>query len=121
MKMINFFVNEKKIAAGLFLLAWLLFLTTNDVFLKPGALYRNKQLPDVNLRVKQQDESWMFIIDVNGKPYIVQDFLPVLQGNIPFPDSLSAAKVGTLMLERLRAGKIPSISENDLKQIGLIH
>jgi|GEM_PF-5706970 len=71
--------------------------------------------------VARQDGNWMYTINVGGNPYIVQNIIPALQGNLPFSDSVSAAKVGSLVLQKLKSGRIPAVSETELKMLGITY
>jgi hypothetical protein len=62
---------------------------------------------------------WGYAVDVKGKNFIYQPFIPGLTGNKPFPDKNTARKAGNLVMTRLEKGQLPSLSKEDIQSLGL--
>ncbi|NMB73385.1 MAG: DUF4907 domain-containing protein [Bacteroidales bacterium] len=90
------------------------------LFLPENKQERKSNPPELVMKVAREGGNWIYRIYAGGKPYIVQTIIPALQGNIPFSDSVSAAKVGNLVLQKLKSGKIPAISETELELLGIL-
>ncbi len=73
-----------------------------------------------HLQILQFDHGWGYCIKKNGKPFIYQQYIPALEGNIIFPDRESAYKTGHLVLKKLRKNTLPAISKSDLIKIGVV-
>lgn len=72
------------------------------------------------LKTKQIDNGWAFIIYQNDIKTIFQERIPAIPVNIPFESELSAKKVGEKMLEKIKNGKMPSISKSELIEMGIV-
>jgi hypothetical protein len=72
------------------------------------------------LRILQFDQGWGYCIEKNGKPFIFQQFIPAIEGNLRFPDRKSALKTGNLALNKLRNNQLPVISKLDLIKLGVV-
>ena len=62
---------------------------------------------------------WGYAVDVKGKSFIYQPFIPGLTGEKPFPDKNTARKAGNLVRSRLHQGKLPSLTKEDIVSLGL--
>lgn len=62
---------------------------------------------------------WGYQIIINNKVLIDQPFIPGLPGKLAFPDKKSAAKTGKIVLQRLLHHQSPSITKEDLKEMGI--
>ena len=59
------------------------------------------------------------VIKLDKQTVIYQPFVPVLSQRKPFKTPDEAAKVGDLVLERLESGQDFSVTEEDLKSLGI--
>lgn len=65
----------------------------------------------------ESGNGWGYDIVVNNKPYIHQPYMPVVEGQVPFPDKKSARKTGLIVVEKLKNHKSPRISREELNSI----
>ncbi len=72
-----------------------------------------------HLEILQLEHGWGYSITRNGKPFIFQEYVPAVEGNLRFPDRKSARKTGQLVIKKLRNNQLPVISKRELKQVGL--
>jgi hypothetical protein len=72
-------------------------------------------------RVKtyQVSGGWGYQIIIKNKVLIDQPFIPGLPGKLAFPDKKSAAKTGKIVLQRLLNHQSPTITEEDIKEMGI--
>jgi hypothetical protein len=63
---------------------------------------------------------WGFKIFVNGKLFIIQDRIPVVQGNISFKEKIHAERVARMMIKKMAKETFPQISIQELKDAGAI-
>src|ERR1044072_7253619 len=62
---------------------------------------------------------WGYEIDVDGKPFIHQDFIPAVQGKQSFKSPEDALKVGQLLVEKMKNNKRPIITVSELKGMSI--
>ena len=62
---------------------------------------------------------WGYEIDVDGKPFIHQDYIPAIQGKKSFKSPEDALKVGQLLLEKMKNKKRPVITVDELKGMSI--
>ncbi len=68
----------------------------------------------------QTTRGWGYNITVDGKVYIHQEFIPGLSGKQSFKTKEDALKVGRKVIEKLSSNQLPTITTDDLKQMGII-
>ena len=66
-----------------------------------------------------KDQGYGYTIKQGKQTVIYQPFVPVLSQRKPFNTPDEAAKVGDLVLERLESGQDFSVTEEDLKSLGI--
>jgi hypothetical protein len=64
-------------------------------------------------------DGWGYKIIIKDKVFINQPFIPVLPGKNAFPDKKSALKAGKIVKEKLINHQRPSLTKEDIKEIGL--
>ncbi|MFN8208591.1 MAG: DUF4907 domain-containing protein [Bacteroidales bacterium] len=62
-------------------------------------------------------QGWGYVIYRNNKPFIYQDNIPGISGRVSFRDEKTALQAGRLVLEKLRTGKNPAISQEEISMI----
>ena len=62
---------------------------------------------------------WGYAVDIKGKSFIYQPFIPGLTGNKAFPDRSTARKAGNLVRARLEEGQLPSLTKEDIHNLGI--
>jgi hypothetical protein len=67
----------------------------------------------------QVEGGWGYRISQHDQIMIDQPFIPLLPGKNTFPSKRSAIKTGKLVLKRLHEKRIPVITFEDLKDLGL--
>jgi hypothetical protein len=75
------------------------------------------QHPSISVKVFQSGENWGYEIFRDSARYIYQETIPGLQGNQHFSSHNDALKCGELVCRKLRAGKNPSVSKEELEQL----
>jgi hypothetical protein len=72
-----------------------------------------------SVKTYKVSDGWGYQIIIKEKVLIDQPFIPGLPGIKAFPDKKSAAKTGKIVLERLLNHQSPTITKEDIKEIGL--
>ncbi|MPQ47351.1 DUF4907 domain-containing protein [Marinifilum sp. N1E240] len=72
------------------------------------------------LETKQIDNGWAYTIYQNGTKTIFQERIPAIPVNTPFESERTAKMVGEKMLEKIKNGKMPSISKSELIEMGIV-
>lgn len=73
-----------------------------------------------DLNIVKHEQGWGYEIRKNLKPFIYQQFIPAIEGNKAFADKRSAKKTGRLVLSKLQHNQLPTISKEELKELGVI-
>jgi len=73
----------------------------------------------LELKPFQSSKGWGYNIFADGKIYIHQDIVPVLQGNKGFRSKEDALAVGNKVIEHIKAGQGPGITHEELKAMGI--
>jgi hypothetical protein len=60
---------------------------------------------------------WGYNIVVNNKVFINQPTMPAFEGNVPFKKKAEAKKTGELVVAKLRAHKVPSVTREEIQAI----
>ena len=66
------------------------------------------------------NEGWGYSIFLNGKLYIKQTIIPVIEGNKNFDTEADANKCAELVVAKLKAHHKPTLVLDDLKNIGIV-
>ncbi len=69
--------------------------------------------------INTSTEGWAYRILYHEKTIIYQKSIPALAGNTPFSSFEDAEKIGSLVMERLKSRKSPSITRADLEELGI--
>jgi len=62
----------------------------------------------------QTGNGWGYKVSIGGMPFINQDIIPGLPGNISFTSREDALRVGMKVAEKLKEQKIPAVSREEL-------
>jgi predicted glutamine amidotransferase len=73
-----------------------------------------------DLQVKKMGQGWGYAIRKDDKPFIYQATIPAIEGNRAFTDKRSAKKTGRLVLSKLQHNQMPSVSIEELKELGVL-
>jgi hypothetical protein len=73
-----------------------------------------------DLNVVQHEQGWGYEIRRNHEPFIYQQYIPAIEGNKAFADKRSAKKTGRLVLSKLQHNQLPTISIEELKELGIL-
>lgn len=71
----------------------------------------------VELKAIQTPLGWGYDITTNGRPYIHQDRIPVINGIHGFQSKEEALAVGRKVYDRLVANQLPIISIEEMRQL----
>jgi hypothetical protein len=101
--------NIKKwlVAAGVILL-----IGTGSFFL----LHENNK-GGYRLEGIRTTQGWGYVIYRNHKPFIYQDNIPGVSGRVPFRTKETALEAGKLVVKKLRAGKNPALSREEVNKV----
>lgn len=78
----------------------------------------NDKLPVEVLAVPSK-KGWGYEIWVDHKIFIKQNFIPAVSGYHAFTNKEQAVATGNLVLKKMKEGKPPLITLDDLKQLGI--
>ncbi|HVM89773.1 MAG TPA: DUF4907 domain-containing protein [Puia sp.] len=107
---------KKFIFPGILIILGILFYTIYYSQLK-----NEYGLAFIQLKPFQTETGWGYEILANGKTYIRQSFIPVLEGHRCFTKKEDAIAVGNKVIEKMKMGEqLPTISLDELKQMGVI-
>ncbi|WP_161596822.1 DUF4907 domain-containing protein [Chitinophaga vietnamensis] len=62
---------------------------------------------------------WGYKVNMDGHTYIYQDVIPGIQGNHVFRSKEEAVRVGNAVVAKLSKHQIPSMSEEELRQMNI--
>lgn len=74
----------------------------------------------VELKPVQTDSGWGYEIYVDHKLYIKQKYIPAISGNHAFKSQEDATKAGKLVMTKLEHGKLPTLTQDELKEMNII-
>lgn len=97
----------------------LFFILLSAVIVFNGIRILNNERKGNHVRAYKVEGGWGYRISVNGKVFIDQSFIPVLQGKKPFPTRSSARETGKMVLERLENRQPYHVTMDDLKTLDL--
>lgn len=69
----------------------------------------------LELQTFQLEDGWGYQIVMNEKVLVYQPTIPAIDILMPFPDEAGARRIGSLVLERIKADKDFSITIDDIK------
>jgi hypothetical protein len=64
-------------------------------------------------------DGWGYKIKIKNRDFIYQPFIPGIAGGKAFPDKKTATRAGNLVKKKLESHKLPSLTKEDIKKIGL--
>jgi hypothetical protein len=73
-----------------------------------------------DLNVVKHEQGWGYEIRRDHKPFIYQQYIPAIEGNKAFEDKRTAKKTGRLVLSKLQHNQLPTISKEELKELGVL-
>lgn len=113
MNMMTMIINRKKILVGLVILAVIISYT----FFCSTEKMRFLQDVQMELQTFQLKDGWGYQILIDKKVFIYQPTIPAIDSVKPFPDEVSAGKVGMLVLKRIQSKQSPAVSSNEINQL----
>jgi hypothetical protein len=81
--------------------------------------YHTRSSATLNIETFGVPGGWGYQILIGEKVFIYQPIIPGIPGNKPFPDRKSALGAAKLVAAKLKQGKRPSLSRDDILKIGL--
>ncbi|PWT74320.1 MAG: DUF4907 domain-containing protein [Bacteroidetes bacterium] len=75
----------------------------------------------VQAQAVQTQLGWGYNITVGGKVYIHQEFIPAIAGKHGFKSKEDALAVGKRVIEKMASNQLPTITVQDLKELGIFH
>jgi hypothetical protein len=79
----------------------------------------NSKNSSVQLSVFPAGKGWGYQITRNNKVYIYQPYIPVIQGQRPFPTYVSAKNTAQKIINKLLSNQIPAVTVQDLISEGI--
>ena len=75
----------------------------------------------IETTVFQVEEGWGYDVFVDGKRFIHQPNIPVIQGNIPFENEADAKRVAEFVADKIRMNiNPPAVTLQELDSLGII-
>jgi hypothetical protein len=99
-------INKKHLSRSLILI----------ILLSAAFACRNREYP-YNIHLYKSGQGWGYDILTKDKLYIHQPYMPVIAGDVPFPQKKAAKKTAVLMIKKLKEHKVPSVSKEELQSI----
>jgi hypothetical protein len=62
----------------------------------------------------QAGKGWGYKVSIEGKPFINQDIIPGLPGNLTFNSREDALRVGLKVAEKIKQRQIPAVTRQEL-------
>jgi hypothetical protein len=72
------------------------------------------------LEIIQLETGWGYKILKDNKPFIRQEYIPAIEGNLRFPDKNSAKKTGLLVCNKLKNHEFPFVTKKELISLEII-
>lgn len=111
------FINQvlKKYLVLLFIVGLLFACSSNS---QKKTKPENASLKEkVSVETFRSSDGWGYEIKVEGKTKIKQEFIPVIEGNLPFDSEMEARRIGELVLKRMSRYSLPTITKHDLDSL----
>ena len=70
--------------------------------------------------IKIDNDKWGYLISHFDKPFIKQIYIPAMSGKAFFTTEAKAGKTARLVISKLNKKEMPSLTENELKELGII-
>jgi hypothetical protein len=106
----------KKYFVGLSIIALLLvaaFITFH--------YHKASERKEINVEAFQSPKGWGYKIKVGSKVFIKQQYIPAIQGYKVFTSKEKALLVGEKVMEKIKNKKLPSITVEELKKMGILN
>lgn len=85
--------------------------------LTAAAILITQSRSQYNIKLLKSDSGWGYDILAENELFIHQPFMPVVEGNVAFPDRNAARKTGKLMVRKLKKNQSPTITREELNHI----
>ncbi len=82
------------------------------------AISADDHLP-IDLNTYQTSIGWAYEIDVDKKPFIKQEQIPAISGRHGFASEDDARTVAKAVIEKIKKGKTPYVTIEELKQLNI--
>ena len=104
---------------------YLVFIISLLVFIVSSIYKKKEKNTDqkrfaISVRTFKTEIGWGYDILVNDSSMIHQDIIPGVQGKKGFNSEEDAAKIGNLVLEKIKQKRLPSITLQELKDYQII-
>ena len=73
------------------------------------------------LEIIQLETGWGYKILKDNKPFIYQEYIPAIEGNLRFPNENSARNIGLLVCNKLKNRKSPFVTKKELISLEIIN
>jgi hypothetical protein len=68
----------------------------------------------------QTGDGWGYSVNIGARTYIYQDIIPALPGRNVFRSREDALRVGNRVADKLRKHQLPTVSKEELKEMGIV-
>lgn len=92
----------------------------NNAPLDAGIKTNPKDSVSISTAAFKTNDGWGYSIFLDGKVYIKQTIIPVIEGNKSFVSEEDATKCGNLVVAKLKAHQKPTLVMEDLKTLGVV-
>ena len=76
-----------------------------------------KQSVEVSLNVYELEGGWAYKVLINNTTFIAQELIPGIPNNKKFVSKTDAEKCGNLVIRKIKAHQLPSISKSELDSL----
>jgi hypothetical protein len=73
-----------------------------------------------DLRVVKHEQGWGYEIRRNSHLFIYQEYIPAIESRKAFVDKRSARRIGRLVLKKLQHNQLPTVTKEELKELGVV-
>jgi len=81
---------------------------------------RNQDKVFIESKAIKTKDGWGYNILIDGKTYIHQEFIPAIAEKHSFKTKEDALLVGREVIKKISTNQLPSITVDDLKELGII-
>ena len=93
------------------------FIISVSVFFISYSIYKeeNNKIADLySLNIIEENDNWIYEISRDNQLLIRQEYIPVIEGKIPFKTKRDAEIIGTLVLNKLNKNNNPTITIDEI-------
>ncbi|MDE3235099.1 MAG: DUF4907 domain-containing protein [Bacteroidota bacterium] len=98
---------------------YLVFAVSLIIFIVTRFTNKDKDRVYLTIKSLQTQKGWGYEIYTNDTLYIKQVTIPAIVGDVPFATEKEALLIGNLALSKIKAGKKPTVSKQEIDSCGI--